>query len=121
MATINIQIFKTLKLYMQLMGILKLQLPNRCKYIPITWIQRTFILSCVTISAISSFYHCIFKIKETYELFETLYFALGFSLFVILYTIFLWKQHKFIQFFDAIEEKVQNRKFINIIDCLVIQ
>lgn len=106
----NIKIFQKLKFYMQLMGILELQLPNRYQIIPITWFQRIFVLGCVAISAINSFRCCIFEMKETYEIIETLYFALGFTLFVILYTISLWKRDTFIYFFDTIEETIQNRK-----------
>lgn len=97
---------------MQLMGILEWKLQNSNKNIPVTVIQRISILSCISFSAVNSFHFCIFEAKETYEFIETLYFALGFSLFVILYTIALWQRDQFIHFFGTIEETIQNRKFL---------
>lgn len=108
----KVKVFKTVKLYMQMMGILEWQLQNRYKNIPVTLIQRISILGCITISAMNSFYFCIFEAKDTYEFIETLYFALGFTLFVILYTIALWQRDQFIHFFGTIEEIIQNRKYL---------
>lgn len=108
----KVKVFGTIKFYMQLMGILEWQLENRYKKIPFTLIQRISILGCITISAANSFLYCIFKANETYEFIETLYFALGFTLFVILYTIALWHRDRFIHFFGTIEETIQNREYL---------
>lgn len=108
----QIKLFKTLKFYMQLAGILELQLPIRFRKISVTFLQRICILGCLSISAIVSYHHCIFEANETLEFIETSYFALGFSLFIILYTVSLWKRNELIHMFDTIEMIILNRKLL---------
>lgn len=92
------------------MDISEFQLPKCYQKIPITFIQRILILSCITVAILTSSWYCLSEAKNLHELVEPLYSALGFSIALIVYSISLWNRDEISNLFHIIETKIQDRK-----------
>lgn len=99
----KIELFKALKFYLKLFGVLELQ-----KF-PISFIQRIVIFACMIGSALTSIGYCLFEAKSTNEMIESLHMAMGLTIAICLYSVLLWKRNKIIHLLDGIKETIQTR------------
>lgn len=105
----RVEVFKSLKFQLKLLGILKFDLPSPFQKFPILLVQRISIFAFLIESVLASLGYCFFRAKSTFDFVESFYMAIGFILVLIQYSVLLWKRHEIVHLFDAIAGIIETR------------
>lgn len=109
------EVFRSLKFYLKLFGILQWQLPAPFDKVPITLMQRFVVIVSILNAFLTSTWFLFYEDKQFNEFAESLNISLTSLILIVWYLISLWKQAQIEYFLNYIQRTIQNRNcFVHI-------
>lgn len=107
----NLNIFTKIKIQMQLLGILHIELPERYRFIPVTFIQRTVVIGFLSIAIIKSMSFSLYETQKRSETMKSFCFCSAFTYVLLVYMLAVQNNNKFEIIAATIQSTIEDRMF----------